>query len=338
MTVATVRWVLRALLICILLSAGTACADVFRPAYLQLQQRDPQTFDVTWKIPALDEATTIAASPVFPAATQELTTRTSTYAGGATILRWRITVPGGLEGKTIRFAGLAASGLDVLVRVERSDGTEQVDRILPGAPTFQFEASPGRFEVARTYTLLGIEHIWTGVDHLLFVLSLVVIVRGKRRLVATITAFTLAHSITLVLATLNILRVPGPPVEATIALSIVFVAVEIVRRYRGEESLTARKPWIVAFSFGLLHGLGFASALAQIGLPQNDIPLALLFFNVGVEIGQLLFIATVLAAASLVQRFLRARLAPRWTVALPGYMIGGTASYWMIDRIAAFWQ
>ena len=148
-----------------------------------------------------------------------------------------------------------------------------------------------------TYTVLGIEHILTGVDHLMFVLALIMLVRGTRRLLVTVTAFTLAHSITLALATLGIIHVPGPPVEATIALSIVFVASEIVQGLRGHEGLAAKKPWLVAFSFGLLHGLGFAGALAEVGLPVNAIPLALLFFNIGVEIGQLLFIAAVIAAA-----------------------------------------
>ena len=153
--------------------------------------------------------------------------------------------------------------------------------------------------MARTYTLLGVEHILTGFDHLCFVLALVLIVGFNRRLFWTVTAFTLAHSITLALATLGVIHVPGPPVEATIALSIVFVASEIVQQQRGREGLASKQPWLVAFAFGLLHGLGFAGALAEIGLPANAIPLALLFFNIGVEIGQLLFIAAVFAATRL---------------------------------------
>jgi len=323
---------------CLFLCIAPAHADVFRPAYLQLQQRDAQTFDVTWKIPALDERTTIRVMPVFPPGARELTSRSSIYASGAAVLRWQIAVPGGLEGKPVSFANLAESGLDVLIRVERADGTEQLARILPSAPTFTLKASPGRFEVAGTYTLLGIEHIWTGVDHLLFVLALIMIVRGKRRLLATITAFTVAHSITLALATLNVIRIPGPPVEATIALSIVFVAGEIINLHHGRAGLAARKPWVVAFAFGLLHGLGFAGALAEIGLPQNDIPLALLFFNVGVEIGQLLFIIVVLSLAAAVKRLFRRPLDARWSVVTPAYLIGGMASYWLLERIAAFWR
>ena len=187
----------------------------------------------------------------------------------------------------------------MLVRVERADHTEQLARIMTVNPSFTLRQSPGAFEVVRTYTVLGIGHILTGVDHLLFVLALIMIVPDRRRLIVTITAFTIAHSISLALATLQLVHFPGPPVEATIALSIVFVAAEILHRRQGHEGLAVRKPWLIAFSFGLLHGLGFAGALAEVGLPQNAIPLALLFFNVGVEIGQLLFITAVLGTAAL---------------------------------------
>jgi hypothetical protein len=326
------------LLLALLGFAGVAHADIFRPAYLQLTQIDAQTFDVMWKVPALDETTTIRVKPQFPPGTREIGARTSTFAAGAAAVRWRIAVPGGLEGKPVGFSNLATTGLDVLVRVERADGTEQLARILPTEPTFTLNASPGRFEVILTYTKLGITHIWTGVDHLLFVLALIMIVRGTRPLIATITAFTLAHSITLALATLGVIHVPGPPVEATIALSIVFVASEIIHLHKGRIGLAARKPWIIAFTFGLLHGLGFAGALAEIGLPPHDIPLALLFFNVGVEIGQLLFIAAVLSLVALLVRLVRMPLDSRWTVVLPAYAIGGLASYWVFERMSLFWR
>ena len=191
---------------------------------------------------------------------------------------------------------------DVLVRLERMDGTTQTLRVTPAAPSFVIEAQPGRWQVAKTYLLLGIEHILLGVDHLLFVLALVILVDGTRRLFWTITAFTAAHSITLAAATLGWVHVPSPPVEASIALSIVFLASEIMHRRAGRPGLTYRQPWIVAFLFGLLHGLGFAGALSEVGLPANAIPFALLFFNVGVEIGQLLFIAAVLAAMAALRR------------------------------------
>ena len=206
------------------------------------------------------------------------------------------------------------------------------------APRFVVTASPGAFEVAQTYTVLGIEHILTGFDHLLFVLALLILVQGTRRLVVTITAFTVAHSLTLFAATLGWLNVPGPPVEAVIALSIVFVAGEIVHARQGRPGLTQRRPWIVAFSFGLLHGLGFAGALAEVGLPPLSIPMALLFFNVGVEIGQLIFIAVVLGTLAVARRIVR-RLkidVPSWWWRVPPYAIGGIASYWVIERAAAF--
>ena len=321
-----------------LLLASLAHADVFRPAYLQLKQIDQETFDVLWKVPALDATTTLKVKPVFPPGTQDLGPRHGIYTGGAVSQRWSVRVPGGLVGKPIAFSDLASTNLDVLVRVERVDGTEQLARILPVSPTFTLKQSPGPLEVVSTYTVLGIGHILTGFDHLLFVLALVMIVRSRRRLIVTITAFTLAHSISLALATLNVVRVPGPPVEATIALSIVFVAAEILRQRQGHEGLAVRKPWVIAFSFGLLHGLGFAGALAEVGLPQNSIPLALLCFNVGVEIGQLLFITAVLSLAALVKRLLRGPLDPRWTVVAPAYAIGAVASYWVIQRAAAFWS
>lgn len=316
--------------------AAPAHADVFRPAYLQLEQRDTETWEVTWKVPALDAQTTLKLRPVFPADTQVLIPPVSRFAGGAVLQRWRIRIGGGLEGRPIDFPGLAVTGIDVLVRARYGDGTEQLARVLPTAPSFTLQPNPGPLEVVRTYTVLGVEHILMGVDHLLFVLALVMIVRGHRRLLVTVTAFTVAHSITLALATLEVIRIPGPPVEAIIALSIVFVAVEILRQHHGHAGLAARQPWIMAFAFGLLHGLGFAGALAEVGLPQNAIPLALLFFNVGVEIGQLLFIAGVLGLAAMAVRMARGTPDPRWAVVAPTYVIGGLASYWVIERTTAF--
>ncbi len=321
-----------------LTSVGPAAADIFRPGYLQLHQSAADRYDVLWKVPALDAATTLKVSPVFPPGAQETAPHTRAFAAGAATERWSIQVSGGLEGKPIQFTHLADSGLDVLVRVERMDGTEQIGRILAVEPRFVLKASPGAWEVIRTYTVLGIEHILTGFDHLLFVLSLILIVGGTRRLLVTITAFTIAHSITLALATLGVVHVPGPPVEAMIALSIVFVAAETVRARTGHASLTSRKPWLVAFTFGLLHGLGFAGALAEVGLPQKSIPLALLFFNVGVEIGQLLFITAVLSVLAAARAVLRHRPEPAWVPSLTSYLIGGVASYWLWERITAFWQ
>ena len=326
------------LLLALLLAivAGPARADEFKPAYLQLTETAPGRYDVLWKVPALDEQTTLKLKPVFPPGTREVTSRRPSYVGGATVIRWTAEVPGGLYGRPIAFEGLGLTRTDVLVRLARADGSEQLERLNPAVPAFTASASPGPLEVITSYTWLGIEHILLGIDHLLFVAALVMLVRGKRQLLLTITAFTIAHSITLALATLGVLNVPGPPVEAIIALSILFVALEILRREQGHPSLASEKPWAVAFSFGLLHGLGFAGALAEVGLPENSIPLALLFFNVGVEIGQLIFVGVLLAATALARRLTGGPVDPRWAVTLPAYVIGGIASFWVVERIFAF--
>lgn len=314
-----------------------AAADVFKPAYLELRQTGAETYDVLWKVPALDEATTIGVTPVFPEGTTELTPQQASFAASSATLRWTVHIPGGIERKAVGFDQLDRTALEVLVRLERADGTSQVERVLPSQSEVEFKASPGPFEVIQTYTGLGIEHILLGFDHLCFVLALVLIVQGTRRLIWTVTAFTLAHSITLALASLDVIRVPGPPVEATIALSIIFVAHEIIQQRRGREGLASRRPWLVAFAFGLLHGLGFAGALAEIGLPANAVPLALLFFNVGVEVGQLLFIAAVLLTMRLLAKLAEGRAEMRHAAVFTAYAIGGIASYWLIERVTSFW-
>ena len=313
-----------------------ARADDFRPAYLQVTQKGPTSFEVLWKAPALSEDALLKVQPQFPPGTVSSSQRHS-FAAGIAVQHWSVEVPGGLEGKTISFPGLSATRIDVLARLERVDGSVQLERILAMDPQFEVEASPGPSEVIRTYAMLGIEHILLGFDHLCFVLALVLIVRGTRLLIWTVTAFTLAHSITLAFATLDVIRVPGPPVEATIALSIIFVANEIIKQRRGREGLASQRPWLVAFAFGLLHGLGFAGALAEIGLPANAIPLALLFFNVGVEIGQLLFIAAVLLTMRLLSKLAERHIGLRHAAVVTAYAIGGIASYWFIERVSGFW-
>jgi len=313
-------------------------ADEFKPGYLQLTQLDHETYDVLWKIPAIDEATTLKVKPQFPDGTEALTEVRSTFSRGVTVLRWRIRVPEGLDGKAVFFSQLSETRIDVLARLVRLDGTVQIERILPVNPSFTGRPSPGRLEVVSTYTILGIEHILSGFDHLLFVLALVLLVQGTGRLLLTITAFTAAHSLTLAGATLGWVHVPGPPVEASIALSIVFVASEIVHTRQGRSSATQRYPWVVAFTFGLLHGFGFAGALSEVGLPQSSIPIALLFFNVGVEMGQVLFVGAVLAVMAVGwragQRLRFSQPAGLWRIA--PYAIGALASFWLVERVAAF--
>ena len=303
-----------------------AMADDFRPAYLQLKQLDATTYDVLWRVPALDATTTLRLQPVFPPGTQDLTERTSSYAGNAAVLRWRIRVEGGMAGRAVEFPQLPGSRVDVLVRVERADGTEQLGRVLPVDPRFTVTSSPGRLEVVKTYTVLGIGHILLGFDHLLFVLALLFLVSFNRRLVLTITAFTVAHSLTLALSALDLLVLRSPPVEATIALSIMLIAGEALHR---QQTLSRRWPALVAFLFGLVHGLGFAGALKEIGLPENHLPVALLTFNVGVELGQLLVVGLAFVAYRFFARHPRFVGARRPAL----YAIGSIAAYWSIGRI-----
>jgi hydrogenase/urease accessory protein HupE len=316
----------------------SAFAHEVRPAYLELQQTAAETYQVFWKVPGRGEDLRLGLYVEFPAGSTNVTSPRGAMVNNAFTERWTVTRAGGLTGGTIHIAGLTATTTDVLVRLERLDGTTQITRLTPSAPSFVVEAAPRALEVARTYLVLGIEHILKGIDHLLFVLALLLLVKGTRRLIATVTAFTLAHSLTLAAATLGFVHVPGPPVEAAIALSIVFVAAEIVRGRGGRAGLTERLPWVVAFTFGLLHGLGFASALNEVGLPQSAIPVALFFFNVGVEIGQLVFIASVFAVLALARQMTRLITVPQpaWAWRVAPCAIGGVAMFWVIQRVAAF--
>lgn len=323
------------LLVLMLVLGNIASADVFRPAYLELRELGDDRYEVLWKVPALGDSQRLSLYVSFPEGTETLTEPQPLITAGAWLERWQIYFPGGLVGQTVRIDGNATGITDVIARVERLDGTSQVERLEAGAPQFTVRAPAGTSEIAWSYTVLGFEHILGGVDHLLFVLALLLIVRGGRRIVVTVTAFTVAHSITLVAATLGLITVPGPPVEAIIALSIVFVSAEILHARQGKPGLTARAPWIVAFSFGLLHGFGFAGALAETGLPQTAIPVALLMFNVGVELGQLFFVAAVLLFWTLCRRLLKQDL----PLALPAaaYVIGSIAAFWTVERVASFW-
>jgi hydrogenase/urease accessory protein HupE len=312
----------------------SASAHEIRPAYLELRQTGADTYDVLWKVPARGDNMRLGIYVEFPSGTTNVTTPRTLFANDASTERWIVKRAGGLTGDKIYVTGLEATMTDVLVRVENLDDTTQVTRVTPSSPSFVVAATPSALEVTRTYLVLGVEHILFGIDHLLFVLALLILVKGWRKLVGTITAFTIAHSITLAAATLGFVHVPGKPVEATIALSIVFVACEIVHRCQGRSGLTKTWPWVIAFSFGLLHGLGFASALREVGLPQNAIPLALLFFNIGVEVGQLLFISVVLAVVALVRRI--QIQVPRCAELIPPYAIGSIAMFWVIQRVAAF--
>jgi hypothetical protein len=243
-----------------------------------------------------------------------------------------------IAGETIFIEGLSALQIDVLVRVNLANGDNHSMILRPKSPSWVIPERATKSAVAWSYIKMGVEHIFGGIDHLLFVLALVVIVPNLWMLLKTITAFTVAHSVTLALATLGFVNVPSGPTEAVIALSIVFLAVEIIRSSQGKFSLAANYPWIVAMIFGLVHGLGFAGALSEVGLPQHEIPLALLMFNVGVELGQIAFVLAVLCVLAGL-RLMWAKiptLAPisRWQ--LVPYAIGCIAAYWTIERTIGF--
>jgi len=337
------RHILATLLLCGL-TAGAAHAHEVRPGYLELRQIDGGTYDVLWKVPAQGDLR-LGLYLKWPGKCR-VTEPAARFVDGAYVERLRATCEGGLVGGRIVIDGLEATRTDVLARVERLDGTTQTTRLTPEEPGFTVVSAPSTLEVAKTYFALGMEHILTGIDHLLFVLALLFIVGSWGRLIGTVTAFTVAHSITLAAATLGLVHVPQKPVEAAIALSIVFVAADILRARGERESLTRRAPWIVAFVFGLLHGLGFAGALSEVGLPQHAVPLALLFFNVGVEAGQLLFIAAVFVALWLAKAW-RVRTSAQgdrhtWHVATAvarpaAYVIGALAAFWVFERTLGFW-
>jgi hydrogenase/urease accessory protein HupE len=321
------------LLLALLVGPLGSAAHEVRPAYLEMREVHPGEFAVLWKTPMRGELR-LALAPELSGRIETLTPVATRESGGAAVQTWRIRSAEPLRGQSLRIQGLEATMTDALARVEFADGTSWLRRFTPQAPAATIPAQESGWSVAVEYVKLGVEHILLGVDHLLFVLALLLVTPGTWRLVKTVTAFTVAHSITLALATLGFVHVPQAPVEAVIALSIAFVAAEILRARDGREGVTARAPWIVAFAFGLLHGFGFAGALAEAGLPEGHIPLALLFFNLGVELGQLLFIAAVLSAIGLIRR-VRSRL-PRWTGLVPPYAIGSVATFWVIQRVAAF--
>lgn len=336
----------RTLFLAIAVLAGTngfVLAHESRPGYLELRQIGPERFDMVWKVPMRGDLR-LGIYPRLPEACVPVAEPISYVADGALIKRQSVHCPGGLTGQTIRIDGLSGTMTDVLVRLERLDGTTQIERLSPSSPSFVVEDAPNRIQVAGTYMSLGIEHILLGIDHLLFVACLIFLAGTGRRIFITITGFTLAHSLTLALSALNVVRLPVPPVEAAIALSIVFLAVEIARGRR--DSLTYRWPMAVSATFGLLHGFGFATALRQIGLPEIEVPTALLFFNVGVEIGQLVFVFAIVVLAKLVWRVtkgasdnLRSTGALAARVRIPvSYAIGIVASYWLTARLDEFWR
>ncbi|OZV68003.1 HupE/UreJ family protein [Winogradskyella aurantia] len=303
-----------------------------RPAYLQIKEQSPNSYAVLWKVPrTVDKVLDI--QPKFeksfslkeispPRILEAFVLYTFQLKGEMSIPNSRLTID-----------QLNTTGTDVLVDIRLLNGEHHSFLLQPTNNSILIPDTPSKWNVAKTYIILGIEHILLGFDHLLFVLALVLITKGFKKLLKTITAFTVAHSITLSFSVLGIANLPGPPVESVIALSILFLAVEILKVQKGQSTLTSQMPWMVAFVFGLLHGFGFAGALQDIGLPQSAINLALATFNIGVELGQILFVLVVLMVMQLIRPILRTK--HRMAKLMP-YAIGSLAAFWLIDRIAGF--
>jgi hydrogenase/urease accessory protein HupE len=314
--------------------AGQASAHELQPSSLEVRQLSQDRYEVIWRAPIYFKKPHPARLQL-PEQWQTVGESTIKRLPDAALHRHLVSVPGGdIAGGVIRLIGLEATITDVFARFVWLDGSETTAIARPSQPYIEIVAKRSAWQVARDYTALGVDHILSGFDHLTFVLALLLIVSGARRLLITVTSFTLAHSITLGAATLGMMWVPGPPMEATIALSILFLASELVKVNRGKTSLAGQYPWSVAFVFGLLHGFGFAGALSDVGLPENEVPLALLMFNVGVELGQLLFIAAVLLLVFALRK-LRAEW-PDWARQVPAYSIGGIAAFWFIERVSGF--
>lgn len=308
-------------------------AHEIRPAYLEIEQRAAHRYQVLWKIPLLGNKTP-KIDPIFPE-NFSLKQIDDEFLPDAYIRRYQGIYKENLNGQKIVIQGLEFTLVDVLVQVNLLDKSSYTLLLQPDNASTIIPKEPSKWQVIKLYISLGIEHILIGIDHLLFILGLLLLVSGIKPLIQTITAFTLAHSITLGAATFNFIHVPQAPVEAVIALSIVFLAREYLMLKKGVKSLTAQYPWVVAFSFGLLHGFGFAGALSEIGFPQKDVPLALLTFNLGVELGQLIFIGIVFILWKVVRK-IRLPL-PKWSWKILPYSMGIIATFWLVERVVAFW-
>ena len=319
-------------------SAAVALADEIRPAYLELRETAAGEFNVLWQTPMVGDVR-LDLEPEFSGETTLLAPVTTQTTGGGLaqtsiqtlIQTWRLGAPQ-LRGQTLRIRGLEKTVTDVLTRIQFLDGSVAINVLQPSSPALVIPERQTSLMLARNYIFYGIQHIWFGVDHLLFVLGLLLIVGDRWTLIKTITSFTIAHSITLAVATLGFAHPAVEPLNAAIALSILFLGPEIARTWRGEKSLTITQPWLVAFIFGLLHGFGFAGALTSAGLPRGDLAVALLTFNIGVEIGQIAFVLLVVA----LERSFR-QLEINWPTMLaraPGYLIGCAGAFWTFQRSA----
>lgn len=316
------------------LSTLVVQADEIRPAYLEVKESQEKQYNFLLKLP-IKGTKQLPISLVMPKnCTTNIEPRIHRV-NGALLKQWSMACPKGIYGETLAFKGLAESNTDLLLRLEFLNSTSQSVLLTPSKTSYTIDKEASSFQIVQTYTWLGITHILLGFDHILFVFALLLIVKSMRRLLWTITAFTVAHSITMVGATLGVMSLPQQPVEAMIALSILFLAMEIVHEKQGKVGLTSRYPWLIAFIFGLLHGFGFAGALAEIGLPQQAVTLALLFFNLGVELGQIMFVAAVVLIAYFLKRLNQAPLLQKVETIIV-YGIGSLSSFWVFERLSGF--
>ena len=325
------KWVIN-ILFALMLPIITWAHEI-RPGYLEIKENADHSLQITWKQPVMGDYA-IPLHPSISSGWMVDSLAAISYSESYLIKRWKIHADHfSLNEQLIRINGLEKTITDVLVQVTLLNEASFTYLIKPIKPFVKLDLSKPQPPPVWQYIQLGIYHIWSGFDHLLFVLGLLLLVTKRSRLIWTITAFTVAHSITLALATLNIINVSASFTEAAIALSIVFLAIELLRHYKGINGFAYHFPWFVSFLFGLLHGIGFASALQVVGLPENNIPLALFLFNVGVEAGQLAFVFVMLFLMAGIRRT-RFQL-PQWSYKLPAYMIGTMAMYWFIERVAA---
>jgi hypothetical protein len=315
-----------------------AGAHEVRPAYLELTEVSAGRFEVLWKQPILPSgdpalALRLPLEPWLPEQCTQVSRALPELTESVLLERWVVTcADAGLHGAAVEIAGLPRTLTDVLLRVRWLDGSAADHLLRPESPRVSLSVGTAPGVRIPAYLRLGVEHLLFGFDHILFVVGLMFFVQRPRQLLLVVTAFTVAHSITLALSTLGVVTLSQRPVEAVIALSILLLAVELTRG-TGTGSPMGRWPWAIAFGFGLLHGFGFAGALSEIGLPQEARALALFLFNVGVEIGQLVVVGILLALVGLV-RLSRVEL-PVFATQVPVYVMGVVSAYWFIDRVVA---
>ena len=328
------KWLINLIVLVLLASSGYATAHEIRAAYLQIHETQPTVYNIMWKVPSNGNRV-VDIQPQFDEQFSLTSLGHYTAIEGFVVYRYTLSGERSLSGSGLSITNLSSTTIDTLVTVKLLDGSSHTLLIQPKQNFVQIPVAYSSWQVAGTYTVLGVEHILLGIDHLLFVLALLLIVSGFKTLIKTITAFTAAHSITLAGVALGYFSLPSAPVEVLIALSIMLVCVEAIRQRRGVTSIATQWPWLIAFAFGLLHGFGFAGAILDIGLPQSDAPIALLFFNVGVELGQIAFVVALLLVGKLIHKV---RPLPKHAATTASYFVGSIASFWVFERLFITFQ